>query len=160
MLVLYIACGGLYLTSFIINRKKTLAALKSAYKLFMKVLPSFLMIIIIMVIILFIFPPENILSLISNDNRMLSIFIASLIGSIAVIPGFIAFPIAGMLKDIGVGYGILASFTTSLMLVGILTFPIEKKYFGTKFALVRNITCYIIVIIISLIIGFLLKGGI
>lgn len=156
MIILYVVCAVLYVVSFAINRKKTMKALKSATKSFLKILPSFLEIILVMTILLYVFPPDSLVSLLSEDHEFLNILVASLIGSIAVIPGFIAFPIAGILKDIGLGFGVLAGFTTSLMMVGVLTFPVEKKYFGTKFAITRNVASFIIAIAVSITIGFIL----
>ena len=34
---------------------------------------------------------------------------------------------------------VLSAFTTTLMMVGVLTFPIEKEYFGVKVAVIRNV---------------------
>ena len=62
------------------------------------------------------------------------------------------------MKNIGVGFAALASFTTTLMLVGVLTYPLEKQYYGTKLAVVRNIVSYLIAIAISIVIGLLMGG--
>ena len=86
--------------------------------------------------------------------------VASVIGSVIVVPGFIAFPIAGVMKDMGAGYGVLAAFTTSLMMVGVLTYPLEKKYFGAKFAIWRNAVSFVIALCVSFIIYVVLDGGI
>jgi len=48
---------------------------------------------------------------------------------------------------------VLSAFTTTLMLVGLLTFPIEKEYFGIKITIIRNIVCFIIAIIVALVTG-------
>ena len=160
MLILYIVCSAALIASVIANPKKTLKGIKAGGKMFMKALPSFLSIILIMVIFLYFVPPENIVKVLSKGNELINVFIASIIGSIIIVPGFIAFPMAGILKDIGVSYGVLAGLTTSLMMVGVLTFPLEKKYYGTKFALYRNIASFIIAIITSIVIGVVLNGGV
>jgi len=159
LLVLYIVCAAALIASVIANPKKTIQGVKAGFKLFMKALPSFLSIILVMVVFLYFVPPENIVKVLSRGNEWINVLVASVIGSIIIVPGFIAFPIAGILKDIGVSYGVLAGLTTSLMMVGVLTFPLEKRYFGKKFALYRNIASFIIVLIISVIIGLVLNGG-
>jgi len=45
---------------------------------------------------------------------------------------------------------VLAAFTTTLMMVGILTFPIEKAYFGTKVTVVRNILSFFIALAVAI----------
>ncbi|MDP8268828.1 MAG: hypothetical protein P9L97_08890, partial [Candidatus Tenebribacter davisii] len=78
---------------------------------------------------------------------------ASLIGSITIMPGFIAFPLAGILREQGIPYMVISAFTTTLMLVGIITFPIEKEFLGVKITIIRNVICFIIAIIVALFMG-------
>ena len=61
-----------------------------------------------------------------------------------------------MLKQ-GVPYAVLAAFSTTLMLVGVLTFPIEKEYLGIKVTIIRNIIGFIMSVVVALIIGFFYK---
>ena len=68
----------------------------------------------------------------------LPFFTALGIGSIALIPGFIAYPLAAVLRQNGASTPVLAAFITSLMMVGILTLPIEAKFFGWRVSLLRN----------------------
>ena len=63
---------------------------------------------------------------------------AALLGSISLIPGFIAFPLGAILVRSGVSYQVIAVFITTLMMVGILTLPLEAKYFGWKVSILRN----------------------
>jgi uncharacterized membrane protein YraQ (UPF0718 family) len=73
-------------------------------------------------------------------------------------PGFVVFPLAGLLLEKGVSYVVLAAFTTSMMMVGVLTFQIEKEYFGTKLTIIRNLMGLLMAIIVSGVIGILLGG--
>ena len=68
-------------------------------------------------------------------------------------PGFIAFPLSGILLERGVSYTVIAVFTTTLMLVGVLTYPVEKEYFGVKVTIIRNVISLIIALIVSLLVG-------
>jgi len=150
---LYIIAGLAVLASFLANRKKTLSALKIAAKRFVKILPAFLTMIILVSIVLFLIPDEVISDYLGGSNRFIGVIFASLFGSITLMPGFIAFPLAGILLKEGVAYMVLAAFTTTLMMVGILTAPIEKAYFGMKVTVIRNIISFFIALIITVVIG-------
>ncbi len=158
MTILYISCAVLYIISLIVNPKKTWMAAKSGIKMLLKILPQFLVIILVMTFALYIFPPEKIVELLSKSGNWVNVFVASIIGSIVVMPGFIVFPLAGILRNIGVGFAVLASFTTTLMLVGVLTYPLEKQYYGAKLAITRNAVSYVIAIVISIVVGLFMGG--
>jgi len=48
---------------------------------------------------------------------------------------------------------VLAAFTTTLMMVGVLTYPIEKEYFGIKVTIIRNTISFFIALVVAVIIG-------
>lgn len=152
MWVFYVT-GILLLLSFLFDRSKTKKALFMAYKRFIFISPSFLAMLIFVSIILFIFPQEKIIMYLSYGNYTVNIILAALVGSITVMPGFVAFPLAGILKNSGISFTIIAAFTTTLMMVGTLTFPVEATYLGKKVALVRNTISFVIALIIALLIG-------
>ncbi len=37
---------------------------------------------------------------------------------------------------------VLAAFTTTLMMVGVMTYPVEKEYFGAKVTIIRNLISF------------------
>jgi uncharacterized membrane protein YraQ (UPF0718 family) len=151
----YAITGLTLIISLIVNRKKTLKAVKIAITKFTKIFPAFLTMLIFVSIILFLFPDEVILNYLGNSNKFISVLLASFIGSITLMPGFIAFPLSGILLTKGVSYMVLSAFTTTLMMVGILTYPIEKEYFGTKVTIIRNIISFFIAFIVAVITGIL-----
>lgn len=153
MLILYLATAILFIISLFTNRQKTFKVLKIAFKRFRKILPAFLTMLIFISIVLYLFPQELILEYLGIGNKYLSTLFASLIGSITIMPGFIAFPLAGILRQQGVPYMVLSAFTTTLMLVGIITFPVEREYFGVKVTIIRNVICFVIAIIVAFITG-------
>lgn len=81
------------------------------------------------------------------------VLFASLFGSITLMPGFIAFPLCGILLKKGVLYMVLSAFTTTLMMVGVFTYPIEKEYLGTKVTMVRNVIGFFIALIVAVMTG-------
>jgi len=153
MYYLYIITGLAVLISFIVNREKTLRAFKIASKRFINILPAFLTMIILVSIILFLIPDELIIKYLGISNKYVAVFFASVIGSVALMPGFIAFPLAGILLTKGVPYMVLSAFTTTLMMVGVLTYPIEKEYFGIKVTIIRNTISFFIALAVALMIG-------
>jgi len=104
-------------------------------------------------IVLPLIPPEFIARTLGQNNHWLGVLIGTGVGSISMMPGFIAFPLGGVLISKGVPYMVISSFTTSLMMVGILTFPLEKQYLGAKPAVIRNTVSLIIAIIVAIITG-------
>jgi uncharacterized membrane protein YraQ (UPF0718 family) len=150
---IYLIVGLAILASFLANRGKTLRALKIAVKRFVKILPAFLTMIILVSIVLFLIPDEVISNYLGGSNKSIGVIFASFFGSVTLVPGFIAFPLAGILLKKGVAYMVLAAFTTTLMMVGVLTAPIEKAYFGMKVTVIRNIISLFIALIITVVIG-------
>lgn len=149
-----IASIGL-IASVIANRQKTVKALKAAWNMFVKILPLILVTLILVSVTLYFLPDHVIAKYLGTSDVLVGAIVASVVGAISLLPGFITFPLCGLLLNQGVSYTVLAAFTTSLMMVGIVTFPLEKKYFGTKLTIIRNITSFIIAIIISIVIGII-----
>ncbi len=153
MLILYLATAILFIISFFANKQKTIKALKIAFKKFSKIVPAFLTMLILISIVLYAFPQELIIKYLGIGNKYISMLIASLIGSITLMPGFIAFPLAGILRQQGVPYMVLSAFTTTLMLVGIVTFPVEKEFFGVKITIIRNVIYFVIAVVVAIVMG-------
>ncbi|RLD12570.1 MAG: hypothetical protein DRI44_00065 [Chlamydiae bacterium] len=153
MYYLYLITGLALLLSVITDRKKTTAAIKISYKKFVNILPAFLIMLIFVSLVLFFVPDKMISNYLGNNDKITGIALASLFGSITLMPGFIAYPLCGILLEKGVSYMVLAAFSTTLMMVGILTYPIEKEYFGIKVTIIRNVISLVIALIIALAIG-------
>ncbi len=153
MYYLYIVTGLVVLFSFIVNREKTLKAVKIAVKRFANILPAFLIMLILISIVLFLVPDKVISDYLGVNNKFVGVLIASFFGSITLMPGFIAFPLCGILLKKGVLYMVLAAFTTTLMMVGVLTYPIEKEYFGIRVTIIRNVISLFIALVVAVMIG-------
>ncbi len=149
--------GILLLISFFLDKKKTILGIKKGFKMFFNIVPPFLNILIVVSILLYLVPQETIIKYLGLSSGFLGFFAAAIIGSITLIPGFISYPIAASLISKGASYGIVAVFMTTLMMVGIVTLPLEIKYFGKKAAIIRNILNFIAALIIGLLIGRLMS---
>jgi uncharacterized membrane protein YraQ (UPF0718 family) len=153
-ILLSITLIGLLL-SFLFDKEKTFEGIKKGVTMFLKILPALLSVIIIISIVLYLTPKELFLKYFGNDSGAMGFVFAALIGSITLIPGFIAYPVCGFLIKNGVSYPVIAVFVTTLMMVGIVTIPIEKKYFGLKVTLMRNILSFFGALVVGLLIGIL-----
>jgi len=87
---------------------------------------------------------------------LLATIASALLGTITFVPAFIAFPLVGTLVDAGVGVIPAVAFLTTLTMVGIVTFPLEKKEFGVKFTALRNGLSFIFAVIIALVMGVII----
>lgn len=153
MYCLAIVTGVAVCVSLVANPKKTLEAVRIAARRFAHVAPPFLAMLILVSVALYLVPDRVISEQLGASNKALSVLIASLLGSITVMPGFIAFPLCGILANKGVLYMVLAAFSTTLMMVGILTYPLEKTYFGARLTIARNAISLCVALIVTLAIG-------
>ena len=157
MYYLYIATGLALLLSFIINREKTFKAVKIAFRRFVNIFPAFLGMLILVSIVLFLIPDKLISNYLGKNNIFIGVLFASFFGSITLMPGFIAFPLCGILLKKGVLYMVLSAFSTTLMMVGVLTYPIEKEYFGVQLTILRNIMSLFIALVVALMTGIFFR---
>ena len=141
------------IVSFTADRQKTFKAIRIAGKRLVKILLAML----VMLVLVSFLPAQNsetmLVKYLGNHNTGVSVMLASLIGSITMLPGFIAFPLCGILREQGVPYMVLSAFTTTLMMVGIVTYPVEKAYLGHKVTILRNVISFGIALAVALITG-------
>lgn len=139
--------------SYYKDKKKTKMALKKAWKAFENILPEFLGVIMLVGVLLAVLNPQVISRIIGDNSGWVGVIIAAVVGAITLIPGFVAFPTAAMLLENGAGYMQIGAFVSTLMMVGIVTIPVETKYFGKKLTLLRNLFAFIFSFIVAYIIG-------
>jgi len=128
----------LTIISFYKDKKKTKMALKKAWKAFENILPEFLSVIVLMGIALAFLDPEVVSKIIGRQSGWLGVVLSAVVGAVTLIPGFVAFPMAAMVLNNGAGYMQIGAFVSTLMMVGVVTLPLEIKYFGRKLAFWRN----------------------
>ena len=143
----------LLVISYYKDKKKTKMALKKAWKAFENILPEFLTVIMFVGVLLAVLNPEVISKIIGNNSGWFGVILAAIVGAITLIPGFVAFPTAAMLLQNGAGYMQIGAFLSTLMMVGIVTMPVEIKYFGKKLTILRNLFAFIFSFLVAYIIG-------
>lgn len=145
------------LLSLVKDRKKTKQALLKAWKSFNSLLPDFSGILALVGLALTVLSPGAISAAIGSQSGWFGLVLASLLGAITLIPGFVAFPLASSLLGRGAGIPQVAVFVSTLMMVGIVTLPLEKKQFGAKAAYWRNGLSYVYSFLVALILGVVVK---
>lgn len=154
-IILFVSAAIGLLVSSQKDKEKTAQAIKKAVNSFFNLLPSLLGIIGLIGLMLALVPRELIAGFF-GDNSPAGILVISAIGSITLLPAFIAFPLASSLLDAGASIVAVACFITTVLMVGIITAPMEIEYFGRKFTLWRNLSALVLAVIIGALIGVIL----
>jgi uncharacterized membrane protein YraQ (UPF0718 family) len=140
-------------TSLITDKRKTWKGIKNGLVMFVKIIPAIISVLVLVSVTLYLLPNELIVKYLGEDAGYAGYVFAAIAGSIALIPGFIAYPLAGLMVRTGVSYPVIAVFITTLMMVGILTLPVEIKFFGIRISLIRNALYFIGALIVGSLIG-------
>lgn len=142
--------------SFLKDKGKTKKVLGLSVKLFKSIFSEVFFLMALVALFLAWIPQSVIKSFLGNSNEILSVILGAGIGTITIIPGFVAFPLAGSLLKSGSNLVAIAAFITTLTMVGFATMPIEIKYFGKRFTFVRNGISILAAILIALGLGVIL----
>jgi uncharacterized membrane protein YraQ (UPF0718 family) len=154
--VFYIIAILSLIISFFKSKEKTKMVLKKAWKSFENIMPQFLAIILVIGIMLSVLTPEQISRFLGQDSGIMGVVMAAFIGAVTLIPGFVAFPLASALLHNGAGITQIAAFVSTLMMVGIITMPVEIEYFGKKVTIIRNLLAFIFSFIVAGVMGVIL----
>ncbi|HHV07511.1 MAG TPA: permease [Firmicutes bacterium] len=157
-LLLYFLALGWLIYSWFKDRGKTKQALKKGVKSFLAIFPSFATVLLVIGLMFTFISPDFISRLIGNSSGFLGMLVTSVLGAVTLIPGFVAFPLAASLIELGAGVMQVAVFISTLMTVGIVTAPLEIKYFGRKAVIWRNGLNYVFAFIVAFIIGKVVQG--
>ncbi len=152
-IVFYAAAITLTIVSLVKNREKTKKAFIKAWKAFENILPQFISIMVIIGVSLTLLQPEIISHIIGAESGWLGVALAAVIGAVTLMPGFVAFPTAALLLAGGAGYMQTGAFVSSLMMVGVVTLPMEFRVFGKKTALLRNALAFTFAFAVAFVIG-------
>ena len=152
-IILYSLAIILLIVSFIKDKGKTKKAIILGLKSFENILPQFLCIIITVGILLSFFTTDTISKILGNSSGFWGIILADIIGSITMMPTFVAFSLGNTLLLNGAGYSQVGALVSSLVLIGLMTFPLEAKYIGKRAAFLRNLIAFLFSIIVGIILG-------
>ncbi|MDQ0285419.1 uncharacterized membrane protein YraQ (UPF0718 family) [Desulfofundulus luciae] len=154
--ILYLLAAAALCISFRRDRQKTKKALAIAWNSFRNLIPSMLGIIGLIGLMLALVPREVIAGFFGN-NSPAGILLISLAGAVTLMPAFIAFPLAASLLQSGASVMAVACFITTLLMVGIITAPMEVNFFGKKFTFWRNAIGFVLALVIGGVMGVILQ---
>lgn len=155
-LSLWAVTGTALIASVIKDKNKTLNSMKMARSMMKNMIGEIIGILFLIGLMLTFVPPETIKNVMGKTNVLISTIASAAVGSITLIPAFVAFPLVGSLTDAGLNIVPAVAFLTTLTMVGVVTFPLEKQEFGFKFTAVRNFLSFGFAIIIALVMGVLM----
>ncbi len=148
-LILYIATVLLIILSYKKDKEKTKKAILKGWKSIENILPQFLGIILVVGITLAVLKPEMISNIVGSNSGILGVVFSAVIGSIIMMPTFVAFSTGDMLIKSGAGIAQVVALISTLTLIGIITIPLEAKYIGKKATIYRNILAFLFSIIVA-----------
>jgi uncharacterized membrane protein YraQ (UPF0718 family) len=156
VLAINLLAAAALVVSFIKDRKKTVAALKAALRLFLRLLPFFVLVILLIGLLFTFLPPEKLSSIIGEQSGFSGVLLTALLGAVLHIPALISFPLAASTLEMGASVTAVAAFITTLTMIGVVTLPLEIRELGRQRALLRNGLSFIGALLISLLIGVIL----
>lgn len=147
--ILYIVTITLVVLSFIKDKTKTKQALLKGWKSFSRILPMFFGVLVFVGIIISVFNTELISKFIGTESGWMGTIIAGVFGTLAMIPSFVAFPMAQILLSNGAGYMQVGAFLSTLFWVQLASIPIEIKYFGKRVTITRNVIAFLFSFVVA-----------
>ncbi len=147
--ILYLVTFLLIIISYKKDKEKTYKALLKGWKSIENILPQFLGIILVVGITLAALRPEVITNIIGDNSGILGVILAAVLGSVVMMPTFVAFSTGDMLLKNGAGIAQVAALISTLTLIGIITIPLEAKYIGKRATIYRNILAFVFSIIVA-----------
>jgi len=124
---------------------------KGLWKAFPMILGTVLLISLISTLI-----PKSFYTVVFSKNTFLDSIIGSLVGSISAGNPITSYIFGGELLTQGVSLIAVTAFLVAWVTVGIIQLPAESTILGKKFALLRNISAFILAIIVATITIFIL----
>lgn len=147
--------GWLFLISK--DKEKGIKAVRIGLQTILSMLPMIIIILSILGVASSFVTPNQISNILGDQAGLRGFFFISVISSFMQIPGLIAFPIASALRESGAAIATVAVFASASTMSSIITFPLEIKYLGKKFAVIRISLTYIICVIVGLSVGLIFK---
>lgn len=153
--IIYIITIVLLLISLAKDKGKSKESLMKALRSFESMLPQLLSVLFIIGLTLAILSPEVISKILGGESGFIGIMIGGILGSLTLIPSFVAFPLAAALLESGAGMMQVSAFISTLMMVGVITIPMEAKTFGFKASVLRNGMAFVLSFVIAVAMGVL-----
>ena len=118
------------IVSFSKSKEKSLQGLRIAIKLFVKMMPYIIIIILFIGIMQGFLSKEIIAQYLGKSSGFAGVTFAGIVGAILYIPSLVSFPLVASLIESGASIMVAAAFITTLTMVGFVTLPLEIKVLG------------------------------
>lgn len=138
------------------DKKRTFSSIKMSTGMMKSIGSDIVAILLLIGLILALIPPQILSDFLVKNDNLFSTIVFALVGCITLIPAFVAFPLASSLVESGAGIMPVVAFITTLTMVGVVTFPLEKREFGWKFTIIRNSLSLVFAVLIAIVMGVVL----
>lgn len=95
--------------------------------------------------------PKSFYVSVLDKNLIWDSLVGDIIGSIAAGNPVTSYVLGGKLLDKGVSWVAVTSFLVAWVTVGLVQLPAEAKALGKKFALIRNLSAFILVLVVAIV---------
>ena len=126
-------------------------AFNKTVRTFGQAFPTLLAVLGLVSLVTTIGPPQMITDALTIE-RGIGPLVGAVLGSVAAGHPLTSYVLAGELQSVGVGLATIVAFLVSWISVGVVQLPAEMASLGTKFAICRNIICFVS----SIVIGYLM----
>jgi len=133
-------------------KQSIIKALKSIKRSLPLILGSISLVSLISAII-----PKSFYGKAFSQSQALNSVIGSMLGSISAGSPITSYIISGELLKQGVGLIAVTSFLVAWVTVGLIQIPAESSILGKKFAILRNVSSFILSILVAIITVFIVK---
>ncbi|MCD6464567.1 permease [Candidatus Woesearchaeota archaeon] len=113
--------------------------------------------VVLLISIVRAFLPAKAFMTVFGKNKVLDVFIGDLVGSVFAGNPVTSYVLGGELLKQGVSLLAVTAFLVAWVTVGVVQLPAESMLLGKKFAIVRNLTAFVMAIIVALITVLLLS---
>jgi uncharacterized membrane protein YraQ (UPF0718 family) len=132
-----------------LQKERLVQSIKKATTMFLVMLPMLMGVVLLTGLILELLPTERAAELFGGNN-LLDALIGATLGSIAAGHPLTSYVLGGELLAKGISLVAVTALLVSWVTVGSVQFPAEALMLGRRFALYRNLLCYIFSILIAI----------
>lgn len=136
------------------NRQRIIKAISKAGKALYMALPILVGVIILIGISKVLIPTSVYTSVFQNN--IFDSLIGSSLGSILAGNPITSYVIGGELLDNGISLMAVTAFLVAWVTVGVVQLPAESMLLGKKFAVFRNLSCFLLAILVAAVTVFLM----
>ena len=90
---------------------------------------------------------------IGSNSGFIGVILSAILGSITMMPTFVAFSLGNTLLLNGAGYSQVGALVSTLVLVGMMTYTLESQYIGKRAAFLRNFIGFLFSILAGILLG-------